>query len=214
MRSVHFREANGIRLNLTRICAKAFCTSLHAQACTVLLLTSFRRRVPPRVPVPPELPPPVPPRPLDTTTVYVPHEAIPGASWQHFAGLLDPDRALFPNEAAWAEAVGKARQAREAFSQLDSQSIWDNPVTGKDALLEAMGFKTLPTVEVTGSYKPPEPPGAPWQFNPARVAKAEVELVPGKYGLPELSDQARKRLETAGLLRGYIDAQDSITPTT
>src|SRR5262249_21379275 len=127
-------------------------------------ITKWEGKVPPRVPVPPE-PPPMPPRdpvppprasvpiePPPATIADVSHEATPVPAWARLPGPLDPNPALFANEAAAASAADEARRAREAFSK-------NRPTPEPSSPVAAANTSATPTASpsIAGAATPPGP---------------------------------------------------------
>lgn len=73
--------------------------------------------------------------------------------------------------------------------------------SGRDILFDDVGFYQRPTLEAQGVYSPPN--GA-LEFNPAKVARPLVGLLPGGGGADVAS---RAGLDLATAIRSYIDAQ-------
>lgn len=148
---------------------------------------------PPRPAVAGEVPVAVPQRVEDArerafgvperVTAYAPHEAVAGKGTKHLPGMID-----------------QPYDVREAYTN-DARYSWANPVTGGDALYEALGSRVLPSRPATGAFTPGN---GPLEINPAHVARPTAEMTPGGA----IGNESRKMLELAETLRAYVDFQN------
>ena len=119
----------------------------------------------------------------ERVTAYAPHEAVAGKGTEHLPGMID-----------------QPYKVRERYTN-DARSSWANPVTGGDALYEALGSRVLPSRPATGSFTPGN---GPLEINPAHVARPTAEMTPGGA----IGNESRKMLELGENLRAYVDFQN------